>query len=215
MYELLATVVGIALYFLATRDSTTAAVAICGGMVGVGLVGFLVAGYLGRRRPKAAAVAPRFWSLSLIGVGAAVGWVVIAVSASIVESGKAHHATDTEVVVSALAAAAILIIAKAARVSERLGVKWAAILLLRTYAGKRLDSYAKESPLSDPVRLGYQALRDAKFNAGEEPVDGWGFRARRRRAELVAAGVAAVSPPAPPPAKPVKAPEGAQPSSGS
>jgi hypothetical protein len=184
MYEVISIVAGIALYFLATRQSATAADAILAATAVAALVG-LVAGVLSSsRRPVVAAAAPWFWGLLLMAVGAALAWGAIAASASLISSAKAHDDDlVVEAVVSALDVALAIVVAKYGHITERIGAKWLTGLILQIRDGDRIDDFRQAAPSDDPRQLAYRAARDDTFSA----VDGWGFRARRQRFQLVAA----------------------------
>jgi hypothetical protein len=186
MYEVVSITTGIGLYFLATRESTPAALAILGGTAVVCMAGVSTGFCLRFRRPKVAAAAPWFWSVLLMAVGAGIAWLVIALSASLITSATDHNKPVVEAVGLALDVALAITVAKTAQLTERIGLKWATMQLLVLRADERSDDFPLQAALDDPRRLAYQAVRDDKFNTGSEVVDGWGFRARKRRFEFVA-----------------------------
>jgi hypothetical protein len=183
MYEVTSIVIGIALYFLATRQSATAAYAILAGTALIALVGLLAGVYSSSRRPAVAAAAPWFWGLLLMAVGALVAWGAIAVGASLILFAKTHRDPVVEVLVSALDVALAIVVARYGHISERIGAKWITGLILQTRDGDRVADFPQAEPLNNRRRLAYSAARDDAFS----DVEGWGFRARRRRFQLVAA----------------------------
>jgi hypothetical protein len=185
MYEFTSIIMGIALYFLATRQSAAAADAILASTVVIAFVGLLVGVLCSWRRPALAAAAPWFWGLLLMAVGALVAWGAIAIGASLISSAKTHRDPDVEIVVSAVDVALAIVVAKFARIPERVGAKWLTSLILQARGGDRVADFPQTAPLNDPFRLAYSAARDDTFS----DVEGWGFGARRRRLQLVAAAV--------------------------
>ena len=183
MYEFTSIVMGIALYFLATRQSATAADAILAGTAVIALVGLLGGIRSSSRRPAVAAAAPWFWGLLLMVVGALVAWGAIALGAGLILSAKTHRDPNVEMLVSAMDVALAIIIARYGHISERIGAKWLTGLILQIRDGDRVAYFPQEAPLNDPFRLAYSAARDDTFS----DVEGWGFGARRRRFQIVAA----------------------------
>jgi hypothetical protein len=182
VYELAATLAGVALYFLDTRGSSSAAVAACGACAAIGLMGVIVGVWASPRRGRLAATASWFWSLLLVTVGAAIAWLAIAIGAHVV-NGRTRD-TRNEVLIAVVAAAVSLVIARTAKLSERLGSKWLTFVMLWMRGGRGL-TFPNAKEVDDPQRVAYQAMRDDTFNGGG-PVCGWGFGARAKRFELVA-----------------------------
>jgi hypothetical protein len=183
MYEVTSIVTGIALYFLATRQSTTAADAILAGTAVIAFVGLLAGVLASSRRPAVAATAPWFWGLLLMAMGALVAWGAIAVGAGLISSAKTHRDPSVEMLVSALDVALAIVIARYGHISERIGARWLTGLILQARDGDRVADFPQEAPLNNPFRLAYSAARDDTFS----DVEGWGFGARRRRFQIVAA----------------------------
>jgi hypothetical protein len=186
MYELLSAASGIGLYFLSSRASTSAAIALVVVILVAGVVGVVVGGYVGARRPGAAAAAPWFWSLALFAAGAGVAWAAIAASTRIIAARGAEPNPGVEAAASAAIVVVGLVVARQVKLAELCGATWATKQMLRMRYGARYAVFPASEPLDHPMRLAYQAVRDEAFNAGSEPVRGWGFSARRLRFQLIA-----------------------------
>jgi len=187
MYELVSAVTGIALYFLATRQSVCAASSLVILAALTGVFGVVAGGFIGAGRPGIAAVAPWLWTLTILAVGSAVAWGAIAATASIIAARGEHPSPGAEAVASAAIATIGLVAGRNVKVAERLGVKWMSMQILRVRYGNRFSVFDTSKPFDDPIRLAYQAVRDDSFSAPSGAVTGWGYSARRRRFELVAA----------------------------
>lgn len=195
MYEVIAAVAGIGLYFIASGGDPMLATAIVGGAALFGLVSLVVGIWAGADHPSIAAAAPRFWMVLLIAIASAIAWGVIAGSKELISASTHFGDSAGQAVGLALDAIFAAIVVLTVRLAHRVGVEWATMGILKSRYDKKVGG--------DANCLAHKAVYDrGSFNAGTVPVDGWGFRSRRRRFELVACYISPGRPHATPPQSP-------------
>jgi hypothetical protein len=203
MYEVISAAAGIGLYFIASGGNPVLATAIVGGAALVGLISLVVGIWAGAAHPNIAAVAPRFWTVLLIAIGSAIAWGVIAGSKGLISASTHHGDSAGQAVGLALDLILAGIVARTARLADHVGVEWATLGILRSRYADDVGVFPIGKPTDDPHCRAHKAVHDrGSFNAGTVPVDGWGFRSRRRRFELVADYISPGRPHATPPRSP-------------
>jgi hypothetical protein len=203
MYEVISAAAGIGLYFIASGGNPVLAAAIVGGAALFGLSSLVVGIWAGAAHPNIAAAAPRFWTVLLIAVGSAIAWGVIAASKALISDSTHHGDSAGQAVGLALDVLLAVIVARTARLADHVGVEWATLGILQSRYADDVGVVPTGTRTDDPQYRAYKAVHDrGDFNAGTVPVEGWGFRSRRRRFELVAAYISlgrrhATPPPSP------------------